>query len=59
MSVNGEIAVGTLSLKSTYLNVNYAILGGLPGGGDDQATFMNKDQYFPNESLDEQIKNIV
>ena len=53
MSVNGNIAVNTLSLNSTFLNVNYARLGGLPGGAEDQATFMNKDQYFPNESLDE------
>ena len=56
MSVNGNIAVNTLSLNSTYLNVNYARLAGLPGGDDSQATFMNKDQYFPNETLAEQIK---
>ena len=32
------------------------MLGGLPGGDDNQATFMNKDQHFPNSTLDEQIK---
>ena len=41
---------------STGLIVKYVRLAGLPGGDDSQATFMNKDQYFPNATLDEQIK---
>ena len=41
---------------STGLVVNYVKLGALPGGSDSQATFMNKEQYFPNATLADQIK---
>ena len=41
---------------STSLTVNYVKLGSLPGGSDSQATIMNKEQYFPNATLADQIK---
>ena len=41
---------------STNLTVNYVKIGNLPGGNNNQATFINKDQFFPLESATNQLK---
>ena len=48
MSINGELSVDKINpiTEASSLKVQHVRIGTLPGGNDNQATFMNKEQKY-------------